>query len=157
MKIIGFFFVVASLSFLGIFISQKISEKIKNMKKSEEIITALINGTENGRHTFDEMLDEITKICTEEKALRLCGRFQNENLDDESELFSGNEETDKALENALRVFGTCFAKEQVRELNYYREIIRNEISKNEEAYLKNSKLAKSLGVLCGFLAAILLY
>lgn len=157
MKTVGLLFIILSVSFAGLMLGKKFIEKLSDMKKAEEIITALINGTENGRHTFEEISEEICNICGKEKTKQISEFTINGSLNGGQKLLSGSEEAKRAFKNALLVFGTCFASEQAKELEYYREIVRKEITLNEENYRKSAKLSGSLGILSGLLAAILLY
>ena len=163
MKLAGIILVFCACVFGGTAVAGKYLSVLKGVERAERLVGAMIDGVRLEHRTMSEILEGVLNTDEETKALVSSVLKNSEGKrivlkkdTAEKSGFCTDEEANKLLEEAFEIFGKTTAEEQIKSL----EQIQSSLRKRHELLLKptyeRAKLARSMGVIAGFLAVVIL-
>lgn len=163
-KIIGIIIVVLSTSLIGIYFSDKLKNRVRELKNINYMFEQISVLVRYKALTVYEVIDELrqNQVCSN---LNFIKKFiQREDIPfekqwsqsiDNSQNYLNNEDK-RVLKSFGNVFGTSDIEGQLSDIELYRHnFIKIENDANEE-FEKKSKLYKSLGIIGGAFISIML-
>lgn len=163
MKLLGILLVFAACIFGGAALARRYISVLEGVERAEKLVAALADGVRREHGTMEEILCSVLKTddktdCFINAVLKnSAGKRIVLKRETAAETgFCSDGFANKLLLEAFDIFGKTDAVEQVLRLEH----IQSSLYKRREQLLKptyeRAKLARSFGVLAGFLAAVIL-
>lgn len=160
MKAAGIIIIITSFSVFGFYISQKQLSVLKGIKRAERFLKSVLICLNSEHMPIKEILEYIAKISDDEtKRFVLCledyDLINSLKTADICDFCPSNEAVD-IISEAFSILGKYSVDEQNIELENCIEKLKNVYSNTEETTKNKAAFSKISGILCGFLAAVLL-
>lgn len=163
MKLFGILLVFTACVFGGAAAAERYRALPLGAERAERLVAAMISGIKNEHGTLDEILHGVLK--TDEKTDEFVSSVLKSSAGKRIVLKKGeaakigfcrDEAAAELLEEAFEIFGKTAAQEQIKSLEHVREKLAERQSSLSQPCCERAKLARSFGVIAGFLAAVIL-
>ena len=153
MKLAGIILVFCACIFGGTAVAGKYLSVLKGIERAERLVGAMIDGVRLEHRTMVEILEGV--LNTDEETEALVSSVLKKDTAEKSG-FCTDEEANKLLEEAFEIFGRTTADEQIKSLEHIQSGLRKRHELLSKPTYERAKLARSMGVIAGFLAAVIL-
>ncbi|MBQ9298864.1 MAG: stage III sporulation protein AB [Clostridia bacterium] len=164
-KSILFFFIFLSSTYIGILISNKYKNRVKDLKEFKSFINIINTKIRYTYEPIGEICEDLSKM-SDSNIGKLFYKFGflikdksitkswEEAIDEYGENFSKEDKT--IIKTLGRMLGKTDVEGQASELEQFQEFLKMQIEKAEKDKQKNEKLYKSLGMVIGLAIIIIL-
>lgn len=160
MKYVGLFIIFCSVSFIGLYRAQNENNVLKSITAMESIISKMILCIKNEHATIDDIFSYV-KCNSDLSTKNLIDNLSPEKLSNARDIakeccFSNDETVLSIISDVFGILGRYRADEQIKEMEFAREKLRNYYNSIESDIKIKAKLMLKSSLLCGILAVILL-
>lgn len=159
MKIAGIILIIISFSYIGYVLGEKQLSVLKEIERTDKILKNIILGLKDKKKTVFEIFDEIKAFSDKETIDFLNSIYKNNGTSIEQKAketgFCYSSSITSVLEDIFSVLGKYTSDEQISELEFCREKLKNKYSEIKGPAFEKAKLYKYSGILSGIFTAVL--
>lgn len=159
MKLAGIVFLFFSVSLFGFEIGNRYISLLKDIERAEVFLKNIMLCLENENMTVGEIFENCGNFC-DKKTNDFVSALQSRESETVSETalkcgFCKNKAVFPVLEETFSVLGKYSAAEQIREIGFCRNKLKNIFKEHENLLRSKAKLSRYSGVLAGAFLSIL--